>query len=184
MPNANGIVCPPSNPQFYGRDAVQSADQVRQKEENRADWPYLHLFPPPNATPVNQITQVPVAVPAPAATALVLAYTVPSGKRFIMTGIIQNIFGANFTPGDGFWTIDKNTPIGIPDAQKMPVQGLIHIPIPLGSFATGIIWEFRRPYEFEPLDLVQSKFTNTASGATLLLSAFLGYLIPTVGMMR
>ena len=193
MPTANmtilparlgGVNCSPGNPQVFGNDQIKSADQVRQERANRNDWPYEHLFPPSNSVPVNQITQTPVAVPAMAATAVVLAYRVPSGMRFIMTALVQNIFGATFLPGDGTWTVDKNTPVGIPDAQRMPMQGLVNVPVPLGSFQTGIPWHFTRPYEFEPLDLVQSKFTNATSGATLLVSAFLGYLIPVTGLTR
>ena len=179
-----GVNCSPGNPQFYGNDQIKSADQVRQERANRNDWPYEHLFPPSNSVPVNQITQTPVAVPAASATAVVLALRVPSGMRFIMTGLVQNIYGATFTPGDGTWTVDKNTPVGIADAQRMPMQGLVNIPVPLGSFDTGIPWRFARPYEFEPLDLVQSKFTNATSGATLLVSAFLGYLLPVTGLSR
>lgn len=179
-----GVNCTPGNPQLFGNDQIKSADQLRQERNNRTDWPYEHLFPPSNSIPVNEITRTPVAVPAMAATALVLAYRVPSGMRFIMSGVVQNVYGAAFTPGDGTWTIDKNTPIGIPDSQKMPMQGLVNIPVPLGSFETGIPWKFARPYEFAPLDLVQSKFTNVSSGASLLVSAFLGYLLPVTGLTR
>jgi len=179
------LPCPPSNQQMYGSDQIKSADQVRQQRDNRSDWPYEHLFPPANSTPVNQITLTPAVVPAMGSQVLVLAYKVPSGKRFILTGVIENIFGVSFTPGDGTWTIDKNTPIGIPDSQKMPMQGLVNTPVQLGSFASGRPWRFPRPYEFEPLDLVQSKFSNVVGiGGGTLLSAFLGYLIPVVGLSR
>jgi len=174
------------NPQFSGVDLVKSADKERQDREKRSEWPYLHLFPPPNSIPVNQITQTPVGVPAIGLTAVALAYRVPSGYQFIMTGIVQNIYGSAVNPGDVTWTVDRNKPVGIADSQGMGVQGLINVPVPLGSFPFGVIWEFKRPYEFEPLDLVQSKATNVASGGVglpnALISAFLGYLIPVVGL--
>ena len=190
MPSAKGLSCVPGNPQMYGRDSLASADQVRQQRENRNDWPYEHIFPPSNAIPVNAITQTPVAIAAPATVTEVLKYTVESGMRFIMTGIIENAYQGNavtFTPGDGFWTVDKNTPVGISSTQKMPVQGLVNTPVPLGSFLFGVIWQFKRPYEFEALDVVRSKFVNVnlASGApNYLMSAFLGYLLPVTGNSR
>ncbi len=74
----------------------------------------------------------------------------------------------------------------IADTQGMGVQGLIAVPIPLGSFAFGVIWKFERAYEFEPLDFIQSKATNVASAGVgpgnPLISAFLGYRIPVVGL--
>ena len=176
------------NPQFLGVSQMESADQERERVQNRSDWPYVHIFPPPNADPVNEITRAAVlpTVPAIGATVVALAYRVPSGSRFIMTGIIQNAFGGAINPGDLTWTVDVNAPVGIADFQGMGKQGLINIPIPLGSFVFGVIWEFKRPYEFEPLDLIQSKVTNVASGnvgpGNPVLSAFLGYRVPVVGL--
>jgi hypothetical protein len=182
------ITYPKINPQFSGVQEIESADKRRERVGNRSEWPYNHLFPPPNADPVNEITRAAAlpTVPAIGSTVVALAYRVPSGSRFIMTGIIQNAFGGLVMPGDLTWTVDKNAPVGIADFQGMGVQGLINIPIALGSFAFGVIWEFKRPYEFEPLDLIQSKVTNVASGGVgpgnPVLSAFLGYRIPVVGL--
>lgn len=168
------------NPQFSGVSSIESADKVRQRADARNDWPYNHLFPPPSSTTVNQITQTPVLTPALAGTAVALAYRVPSGSRFIMTGIIQNVFGGTVNPGDFAWTVYRNPGGG---SQQMPVQGLISVPIQLGSFAFGVIWEFTRPYEFEPLDLIQSFVLNNSGGVGYqLVSAFLGYRLPVVGI--
>ena len=175
------------NPQFSGISQIEAADQKRQREENRSEWPYKHIFPPPNSTPVNEITRgtLPV-VGAIGATVVALSYRVPSGSRFFLTGIIQNVYGSTPNPGAITWTVDVNRPVGIADTQGMGVQGLIAVPIPLGSFAYGVIWEFKRAYEFEPLDFLQSKATNVSSGGVgpgnALISAFLGYRIPVVGL--
>jgi len=175
------------NPAYSGLDLIESADQKRQRDEQKTDWPYTHLFPPPNSSPVNQITQgLPPAIPAIGSSAVALAYRVPSGSRFFLTGIVQNAFGGLINPGDILWTVDNNRPVGIADFQGMGVQGLISVPVPLGSFPFGVIWEFARPYEFEPLDLIQSKALNVSAGSvgagTFLVSAFIGFRVPVVGL--
>lgn len=168
---------------YTGRDALEAAEALRQETANKERWPYPHVYPPPSSTPVNVITTTPVAVPAAAAQVEVLEYTVPSGKRFIMQGIIQQIFAGAFTPGDGIWTVDQNSPLGVTNVQASPVPYLARVVTPLGSF-TIEPFLLLRAYEFEPLTQLRSKFTNVSAGAGVLLSGFFGYLIPAVGSPR
>jgi hypothetical protein len=167
---------------FTGVDAVQAADVVRRDASNREKWPYMHVYPPVNAEPVHVIgTEF---TPALGATVIVLAYQVPSGFRFYLRGIIQTYEGGNFVPGQALWTIDRNTPVGVPNFQAQVEQGLTAVPVRVGSFAPFTVDEFARAYEFEPLDIVRSKATNVALGVgspNAFTTGFFGYLVPDVG---
>ena len=165
--------------------SVQGAEQVRRQVANREAWPYEHLFPPPDSIPVHQIgsVAVPTAVSMGGSAAVVLAYTVPSGYKFILHAILQAWGPGVFNPGDLVWTVDVNTPLGIPNVQATYVQGLAFIPIPLGSWQYGTLWPLVRPYEFDALDLIQSKVTNInlSAGPPNCVSGFFGYLLPVLG---
>jgi hypothetical protein len=166
-----------------GPEATKALDLTRDLEANKTAWPYVHVFPPPGAKPVHQITLTPVAVPAAGATVVVLAYQVPSGFKFIMEVILQTYTPGAFVPGDVLWTVDLNAPVGIADIQGAVIQGLTRVPIPLGSWIYGTQWKFARAYEFEPLSLLQSKARNVnlpAGAPNYLISGFFGYLIPAL----
>lgn len=167
---------------YSGVDAVKAADAVRRDQNNRERWPYMHIYPPVNAEPVHVIASV--FTPAVAAQIEVLRYNVPSGFRFYLRGIIQTYEGGNFVPGDVLWTIDRNTPVGVASSQAQPEQGLVAVPVRVGSFNPFTVDEFARAYEFEPLDVVRSKATNVAVGVgtpNTFTSGFFGYLVPDVG---
>jgi hypothetical protein len=101
-----------------------------------------------------------------------------------LRAIIQAFVGGAFLPGDATWTIDRNTPVGIPNLQGQPEQGLINVPVPIGSFAPFAPDRFERCYEFEELDDVRSKATNVNLGVgspNFFTSGFFGYLVPMIG---
>ena len=174
---------------FTGVDAVMAADAVRRDTSNREKWPYMHVYPPVNSEPVHRINSVVTPdtvanVGAVLATVIVLEYQVPSGFRFYLRGLIQTYEGGNFVPGQALWTIDRNTPVGVPNFQAQKEQGLVAIPQRVGSFSPWTVDEFARAYEFEPLDIVRSKATNVGLGVgdpNYFSTAFLGYLVPDVG---
>jgi hypothetical protein len=165
-----------------GPEATKALNLTRDLEANKTAWPYVHVFPPPNSKPVHQIGSV--VCPAQGATAVVLAYQVPSGFRFIMDAILQAFTGGAFVPRDALWTVDLNNPVIAPvSLQGAVVQGLTRVPVPLGSWVYGTQWRFPRAYEFEPLSLLQSKVTNVNLVAGLpnwFVSGFFGYLIPAL----
>src|ERR1035437_10236054 len=166
---------------YSGVDAVKAADGIRGDQSNRERWPYMHISPPVNAEPVHVIGTA--LVPAQASQVVVLAYPVPSGFRFYLRGIIQTYEGGNFVPGDALWTIDGNTPVGVANYQAQPEQGLVAVPVRVGSFSPWTVDEFARAYEFEPLDIVRSKATNVAVGVgnpNYFSTGFFGYLVPDV----
>ncbi len=168
--------------------SIQAAEKVRIQRKNQCDWPYVHVFPPPNSLPVHQISPA-VGVPVLAATVTVLTYTVPDGMRLFLKAILQAYSGGAFNPGDLLWTVTQNEPVGIADVQGAPVQGLIAVPVPLGSWAFGVQWEFERAYEFPPNQVVRSTCLNStgaipAGAPNLLVSGFFGWLVPDVEVRR
>src|ERR1035437_6638749 len=167
---------------YSGVDAVKAADAIRRDQNNRERWPSMHIYPPVNAEPVHVIGTA--LVPAQASQVVVLAYPVPSGFRFYLRGIIQTYEGGNFVPGDALWTIARKTPVGVANFQAQPEQGLVAVPVQVGSFVPFMADRFERAYEFEPLDVVRSKATNvnlTAGSPNWFKSGFFGYLVPDVG---
>lgn len=173
---------------YAGVDSVLAADVVRRDLTNREKWPYMHVYPPVNAEPVHVINSVVTPdqvanVGLAAATVIVLAYKVPSGFRFYLRAIIQTYEGGNFVPGQALWTIDRNTPVGVPNFQAQIEQGLAAVPQRVGSFSPFTVDEFARAYEFEPLDIVRSKATNVGLGVgdpNYFSTGFFGYLVPDV----
>lgn len=170
---------------YSGSDAVKAADALRQQAERREAWPYLHIYSPPNAEPVHEIGTI--ETPDQGSTAVVLTYTVPSGYRFYLRAIVQNYVGGAFVPGDALWTIDRNRPVGIADIQGQPEQGLVAVPVEVGSLKPFSSDKFWRAYEFEELDVVRSKGTNVNLGVgapNFFVSAFLGYIVPMTANQR
>jgi hypothetical protein len=166
---------------YSGVDAIKAADVVRRDASNREKWPYMHVHPPVNAEPVHAIGTI--ATPALADQVVVLAYQVPKGFRFYLRGIIQSYEGGAYGVGKALWTVDRNTPVGVANIQAQPEQGLVAIPVQLGSFVPFKIDEFYRSYEFEPLDIVRSKATNVGLGVgdpNYFTTGFFGYLVPDV----
>jgi hypothetical protein len=160
-----------------GCDPAQlQAEILRAARAQRKAWPYVHVFPA-IPDPTVQVFGT-VAAPAVNATALVLAYKVPSGMRFYLQGLIQVVSGVGFNPGDALWTVDVNTPIGQTNFQAFGVQGLVKVPVPLGSSAFGRFWPLPRAYEFAALDLIQSKVFNVGLAGGEFASGFFGYLEP------
>ncbi len=175
-----------AKPRLYsGSDAVRAMEKIRSTHANQEAWPYEHVYPPVNSIPVNATDAV--VTPALAAVAEILTYKVPSGYRFIMTGVVLSYINTGglgpFVPGDALWTVDLNTPTGVANIQASPVQGLTAVKMPLGSFTAGNVWWFARAYEFAPLDVLRSKATNVALGVgdpNYFASAFLGWLLPAL----
>lgn len=163
-----------------GIDSVNAAEDVL--KQRRVDaWPYDHVYAPPDATPVHQVDFIPA--PGAGVAGVVLTYQVPTGKRFIMRAILQVYIsgGGAFNPGDALWTVTENTTAGSLTVQSTPVQGLVNVPIPLGSIQAGNQWPFARAYEFGSLTVVRSVVTPVnVGGLGFFVSGFFGYLVPPI----
>lgn len=170
---------------YSGPDATRALEKIRQTHANQEAWPYEHCFPPVNSIPVNETNAIPT--PAIGVQAVVLTFKVRSGYKFIMTGIVEMYINSGglgaFVPGAALWTVDLNTPVGVPNIQASPVQGLTAVKVPFGNFLSGNKWYFDRPYEFAPLDVLRSKGTNVALPAgdpAYFASGFFGWLVPAI----
>ncbi len=164
---------------FSGVESIRAAEQLLNAEQERKDqWPYLHVYPPANAVDVLVIGTVAIQAQL-AAAILVVSYQVNSGKRFYLQSVL---LGANvaIVPGQALFTIDRNTPIGVTNAQFMPEHGLVNIPIQLGS--QTIPWRLQRAREFAALDTVRFKAANVALGAgdpNYWVCGLFGYEVPS-----
>lgn len=168
---------------LLGVQAIDAAEKRREQLKRESDWPYIHIFPPPNSIPLHAMTQSPVAVGAMAATVTALSYQVPEGLRAYVIGILQAFSGATLNPGDLLWTVTQNKPVGIADIQGAPVQGLASIPVPLGEWQYGVWWPLPRAYVFEPETVLRSTCLNStgaivAGVPNVLVSGFFGWLTP------
>lgn len=164
-----------------GADSVRGAEAFRLAVQGRRDsWPYVHIYPPPNAIDVFQVSTL--AVPSAASgETQVLRYQVNAGKRFYLQAVI---LGANVTiiPGDALFTLDRNSAIGVVNSQFMPEHGLVNINCQLGSTSQGS-FRLERAREFAPLDIIRIKATNvnlSEGGSNFYVCGIFGYEIPTL----
>jgi len=176
---------------FSGPDSVRAADAYRLAIQDRRDqWPYVHVYPPLNAIDVHVVgmlaTQTQVG--SGGAAAVVLTYQVNAGKRFYLQAVLLGCNVSPFVPGDGLFTIDRNSPVGVTDSQFMPEHGLVNVPVQLGRVepATSSViaeWPLKRAREFSPLDIIRVKATNVnlAEGAPAFwVCGLFGYEVPSL----
>jgi hypothetical protein len=176
---ALGRPIPPVN----GPDQVIGASKMRASKNRSEQWPYPWSYPPPNAKNAQPFGSI--AAPQNGVQAQVLAYTVPTGMRFYLIGIIQQFAGTGFVQGSGsvLWTLDKDTPIssGTQPIQSSSVAFFQSQPFTLGSFDHGA-FVLGMPEIFEATTVIRSKVTTTASitpGAPNFFTTILvGYTVP------
>ncbi len=140
----------------------------------------------PSQNAVDIYVSSSVAAPAPTVLTVLLAYQVPSGHQFALTGVMWQFDGAPggfvFGSGDIIWTLDVNnplTPSGLAIAGRY-IQGFGSELAPIGSYERP--WLFRRPRIFAPSDLIQLKALTTAAipqNSGYFNSRFIGYLWPS-----
>jgi hypothetical protein len=163
-----------------GPDAVRAADAVRRAQAQRNEWPYVHVYPPPNSIRRNPTAYI--NCPAAGVQATILTFGVPSGYWFFMAQLGLFFSSAAFNPGDFLFSVDKNTPLGGGAFQGVPLTDLQNIGFPFGAFANGP-WSLARAELFAPEDVIRAKVTNVnlAGGAPNVFGAmFGGWLVPAV----
>ncbi len=158
-----------------GVNLAEAAETVM-LERWRELWPYIHVYPPPDAITVHEIGSL--ADPTlPAVATEVLRYQVQPGLRFIMQAILLAHSSDTIQPGDALWTVTVNADVST-NFQAMAVNGLNAIDIPLGSYLAGNQWPFRRAYEFKGNDVVRAMVSNLSLTGGFFVAGFFGYLIP------
>lgn len=134
-----------------GSDAKRAADKLRVSNARLNQWPYPHLEPPPDSIPVNQISSPPAVIPVSGSSVTIVSYRVPSSFRLILAAVVADTNVA-FQPGDSYFSLIVNPQAGV---QANPVQGMVNVPVRLGSFTYGTKLNFPRPYDqFMGNDLV------------------------------
>jgi len=171
---------------YSGVDSVRAANELQRAiQARRDDWPYVHIYPPPDSQDVFVIGTAGVPVAPASLTAVALAYQVQSGKKFFQTGVIFGFQGGAFVPGDATFTEDRNSALGSANKQFLPEHGLIAVPVLLGGQINGSYVEpfiLQRAREFEPLDVIRIKATNvTLAGGTFVAGIF-GWEVPVLSV--
>lgn len=151
-------------PSANGPDSAIAASKLRSSKKRSDQWPYPWSYAPPdakNAQPFGSIQ-----APQPGQQTLILAYTVPTGMRFWLVGIIQQFAGTGFVQGAGsaLWTLDKDTPVnsGSRVIQSSSIAFFTNQPFTLGSFDSGPFY-LGMPEVFEATTIIRSKVTTNAS---------------------
>lgn len=149
-------------PAVSGPDSTKATNKIRLLQDSKAQWPYPWLFPPPNAK--NRLPFGSVAAPAGATPIEIMEFTVPTGMRFYLVGIIQQFVGAGFiqASGNALWTLDKDTPIGSGNLQGSSIADFTNQPFTLGSFDDGP-FPIEDPLVFEAGATIRSKVTTDGS---------------------
>jgi hypothetical protein len=166
-----------------GPESVKEARKLGLLETNKALFPYDWVYPSKNAIRVTGSDKGIQSIVAPAAgtPTTVVTYTVPTGFRFILTGILRWTNAAGFVQGSGnvLWTMDINEGSYI-------AQGLASTPISMGSPDAGE-WDLGFPREmpdvFRSLEVLRDQVLTTADitpGApNYFVGGFFGWLEPS-----
>ncbi len=169
---------------FSGVDSVRAADAYRLAVEARRNaWPYVHVYPPPNAIDVF-VVDTEVAQAQAGAAVAVVTYQVNAGKRFFLQAVLLSA-SVSFVPGMALFTVDRNSPIGVTNSQFMPEHGLVNVPFQMGSSAFGP-WKLQRAREFGPLDVIRIKASNVGlnAGSDIYVCGLFGYEVPTLDVLN
>lgn len=168
-------------PSLIGPDSTRAADKIRRLVDSKAQWPYQWIYPPPNAK--NRMPYGSVAAPAGATPTQVMAFTVPTGMRFYLTGIIRQFEGSGFVLGSGnaLWTLAINTPVGSTPLQGRSVADFVNQPFTLGSFNHGPV-HFEMPEVFVAedtiSDIVTTDGTITPGAPNYFITVLFGWTVP------
>lgn len=147
-----------------GPQATFSMDRGRIQQEEKSQWPFPWVYPPPKSqrrTPNNYIVMPDVGV-----TAAVFSYSVESGFQFDMTEVMFCAVTVGMvpiaSPGDVLYTINYNTPPTGTAPQQSPLADLNNIPFSWGSPTNGPV-TLARAEEFAPLSVITLYATNVAA---------------------
>jgi hypothetical protein len=168
---------------LHGVQQVSTVDSMLPRDPRLAD-PVSgpSLLPSQNA--IDIYVSGSVAAPDPTVLTVLLAYRVPSGHQFALTGVMWRFDPpGGFVAGSGdiLWTLDVNNPL-TPSALAIAgryVQGFGSELAPIGSLEKP--WLFQRPRIFAPSDLIQLKVLTSVAipqNSGYFNSRFIGYLWP------
>lgn len=149
---------------LQGPDSVAAAQALRESRLSKNQWPFPWVFPPPGATRVTAGADSSGTIPVPVAATPTqgLLYTVDEGFQFALESIVVEYLNAGtrglWNPGDVFWSLTLNQPVGVFVFQGSPIQGLTNVDVPLGTLQ--IPWPLKCADLFQPNDQIRSVFNN------------------------
>jgi hypothetical protein len=170
-----------SIPALNGPSSTHAANKIRQLQQSKTQWPYPWEFPQENSNDAQPFGSIPC--PAGGVLTEIMEYTVPTGMRFYLKGIVQQFVGAGFVQGSGnaLWTLDQDTPIGASPLQGLSIPFYYEQPFTLGSFDNGP-WLFSMPHIFEAGDTLRSKVitdgTIPAGAPNFFVTILTGWTVP------
>ena len=151
---------------LHGVQQVSTVDSMLPRDPRLAD-PVSGPSLSPSRNAIDIYVSGSVAAPAPTVLTVLLAYQVPSGHQFALTGVMWKFEGpaGGFVQGSGdiIWTLDVNNPL-TPSALAIAgryIQGFGSELAEIGSYEKP--WWFSRPRVFAPSDLIQLKVLTTAA---------------------
>ena len=164
-----------------GPSSIAAADEVRKLREQKSEWPYNYLFPPPGAIRVTAgaDSSGTLVVPVAGTPTEGLVYTVDEGFLFALEALVVIYANAETLPGDFTWSLTLNAPGGVTDFQALTVQGFAGVDVPLGTLQ--IPWPLECPEVFNPNDRIAVLFNNanlTSGAGNFFKAIFLGWRWP------
>jgi hypothetical protein len=149
-------------PSINGVDSARAADKIRKLVDSKGQWPYPWVYPPPNAK--NRQPWGSIPAPAGNTPTQIMSFTVPTGIRFYLTGMIRQFVGAGFLQGSGnaLWTLAQNAPVGSNPLQALSIADFVNQPYTRGDFSQGPV-HFEMPEIFEAQDVISDTVVTDGS---------------------
>jgi hypothetical protein len=164
-----------------GPDSTRAANKIRQLQDAKTQWPYPWEAAPPNAK--NRLPFGSIPCPAGGVLTQIMQFTVPTGMRFYLKGILNQFEGAGLVLGSGnaLWTLDRDTPIGSSFLPALVIADFYQQPFTLGNFNNGP-FPFAMPEVFEAGAVIRSKVitdgTITPGAPNYFVTLLYGYTVP------
>lgn len=165
-----------------GAAAVQAAAGLKAAHDKAIAWPYDWIYAPKSSRNVYQ--EGFIVAPTQGVLSEVLAYKVPDSLQFVLTGIVLQIIGSTWLPGDFIWTIDANLPVGSLSAQGVAFTGFGAVQSTKGSDIYPWPIQSGEGDKLKANDTLRAKILNVnivAGGSNFFKAIFVGYTMPRAG---
>ncbi len=164
-----------------GPNSISAGESVRRDHEAQNKFPFKWLEAPAGSNNVSKFGSI-VVPTAAAGDTEILSYIVPQNYNFMLTGLMLELVGVTYNPGDFAFSLTVNQPAGGTLAQGVGYEQFTNIPFNIGSRGSGP-W----PVPGAELSVLRSgdvlraivNNTNITPGSPqFFLAAFMGYRWP------
>jgi len=168
-------------PAVSGPSSAKATNKIRLMQDSKSQWPYPWSYPPPNAK--NRLPSGSIVAPAANTLTQIMLFTVPTGMRFYLRGILRQFEGSGLIIGSGnaLWTLDKDTPIGGTILQGSSIADFTAQPFTLGNFDQGPVY-FEMPEVIEAGAQIRDKVitdgTITPGAPNYFITVLFGWTVP------